>query len=162
MTAAGHSPTSPRDAALRSRAHLKRTTELLTKVHARSRPLVLDLMDGRGPGVDGVSNTVHPLDVVSLAVRPGRPPPLHAGAPRRPRTTAVHAGAHVAGVAAVVMRRAPEPGIRGVAASSTSQVADGGGRELPAAAQGPPVAEGAAAGEAPPVIGELHGSFTGA
>jgi len=42
-TAAGHSPTSPRDAALRSRAHLKRTTELLTKVHARSRPLVLDL-----------------------------------------------------------------------------------------------------------------------
>jgi len=79
-------------------------------------------MDGRGPGVDGVSNTVHPLDVVSLAVRPGRPPPLHAGAPRRPRTTAVHAGAHVAGVAAVVMRRAPEPGIRGVAASSTAEV----------------------------------------
>ena len=31
----------------------------------------------RDPGVDGVSNTVHPLE---------RPPPLHAGAPRRPRT----------------------------------------------------------------------------
>jgi len=107
--------------------------------------------------VDGVSNTVHPLDVVSLAVRPGRPPPLHAGAPRRPRTTAVHAGAHVAGGRCRCHAAGAGAGDQG-----RGGLLDGGGRELPAAAQGPPVAEGAAAGEAPPVIGELHGSFTGA
>jgi len=94
----------------------------------------------------------------ALVVRLRCTPELR-GAPGPPLCMQVHTSR---GVAAVVMRRVPEPGIRGVAASSTSQVADGGGRELPAAAQGPPVAEGAAAGEAPPVIGELHGSFTGA
>ena len=53
---------------------MRRTTEsYVDAVHARSIPLVLDLMNGRAPGVDGVSNTVHRLASVSLAVHPGRP-----------------------------------------------------------------------------------------
>ena len=49
-TAGGLSPTSPSDAAPRSRAHQTRRTKPLTKVYARSRPLVLDLTDGRAQG----------------------------------------------------------------------------------------------------------------
>ena len=40
----------------------------------------------RDPGVDGVSNTVHPRMLFRSPSAPERPPPLHAGAPRRPRT----------------------------------------------------------------------------
>ena len=55
-TAVGRLADEPerRRAAPRSRARLTSTTEPLTKVHTRSGTLVLDLTDGRAPGVDGV------------------------------------------------------------------------------------------------------------
>jgi len=72
--------------------------------------------------VDGVSNTVHPWTLFrspsALVVRLRCTPELR-GAPGPPLCMQVHTSR---GVAAVVMRRAPEPGIRGVAASSTAEV----------------------------------------
>ena len=64
-TAAGRSP-----AALRSRTSMTGTTLPLTEVNTGSGLLMIDLKYGRDPGVDGVSNTVLPVGVVPLVVRP--------------------------------------------------------------------------------------------